>query len=146
MGSPDPIAQLLGLADTAARGEPPDPSAAAWFARGVRRFLDGEPLETALGLSGEGWPARTRRAYAVRDEALRRAHAALGGDASDLARAVRRFEGAAWPRWRELTAPPSHASPVQRELFSAFAAGRPVPSSPRHLRRILRADTRPPSQ
>jgi hypothetical protein len=138
-GTDDAVALLLSLASSAARGEPAAPDVGDWIADATKRYLNGEgDLDGLLGLRGErgAWSAATRHAYRVRNAALRRAAELVRNDMARLAEAVRRFEGQQWACWRDLPEPPARADALQRALFDAFAAGAPVPSSARQLRRI----------
>ena len=121
------IAAWLALVERLARGELPSPEQRRWVVQGTRRWLDGCPLEQALGLRP------TRR---DRDEALRTAAGLLGNDPRRLAAEISRFDRV-WPRWSGLPEAPAQASQVQRCLYLAYGAGA-VPRSTRHLRRIIR--------
>lgn len=135
----DSIASLLAVADACARGVTVSPPAARWLVAGVRRSLrGGTTLDRAMGLSGAGLRAATRHALDARNASLRRAAELVGGPEA-LARELARFEAAAWPRWRHLGGPPPAASPLQAELWRAFAAGARVPGSSRQIRRIIGA-------
>jgi hypothetical protein len=142
MGAPreptaDPIAALLALGDALARGQAPGPVVAAWVIGAIKVYLNGGgPLDRALGLAGQGWKGSTVHRYRERNGRLRAAATLLNDDVHALALALRRFESAPWPRWRSMATPPESATPVQHQLFNVFAAGAPVPSSARQLRRI----------
>lgn len=93
-------------------------------------WLNGADLEQALHLKPSA------RDYSARNEALRAAGLELDNDAHELAARIRRFERT-WPRWKHLDRPPAGADAVDVELFRAFSTGRKIPSSPKHLSRIL---------
>jgi hypothetical protein len=102
------------------------------------RLLLGE----ALGLDGM---ARARLLRARRDHHLRQAAARLLPDgrpfacACRLAPELRRFEAIVWPRLRHLPAPPAGASELRAHLWHVLHIGLEVPTSERHLHRILTA-------
>ena len=134
----DPVSYLLHLADAAVAGRPVAVPVAAWLVAGVRAYLDaGGTLDGCLGLRRPGWSAPTVHRRRERDRHLRSAFGLVGGDLCALARALGRFEAAQWPRWRHLGSPPETATELQRALFAACETGAPVPSSGRHLRRIV---------
>ena len=118
----DRAGHLIALADAIQRGEPPAPEVRDWLTRGVRGWLAGVPIEQALGLRADV------ASFHRRDEALRAAGHLLGDDPAALSESIRRFQSA---RTREPTK-------VDRHLDEALQAGRPLPTSPKHLRRILR--------
>lgn len=126
-GAPAWVASAPDLARRAAVGDFDD-EVLAWLAAGFRRHVvDGEPVEAALRLDRA---SRTR----ARDAALRRAAAmlTLGGDdawpvAGRLAKAVARQE--------RLRSGPT--TPLEDALAQAFAADVGVPSTQRHLYRII---------
>lgn len=120
------VASAPELARRAALGDFDD-QVLAWLTAGFRRHVDGEPIEAALRLDRA---SRTR----ARDDALRRAAAmlALGSDdawpiAGRLAQAV--------ARQGRLRSGPT--TPLEDALAQAFAAGVGVPSTQRHLYRII---------
>jgi len=134
----DPVSYLLHLADAAVAGRPVAVPVAAWLVAGVRAYLDaGGTLDGCLGLRRPGWSAPTVHRRRERDRHLRSAFGLVGGDLCALARALGRFESGPWLRWRGMDRPPPSASPVQVELFAAFASGAPIPQSARQLRRIV---------
>lgn len=100
----------------------------AWLESGGRR-----PLDVFLGLRGRGVRSlETRAAERNRDEALGAALACTGS-ASELAEAIRRFRRK-WERVQDRTEPPQDLSDLERHLWRAFRAGRPVPMDEGHLR------------
>jgi hypothetical protein len=127
----DGPAALIALADHLQRGELPPAPIREHITRAVRACLNGTEIERALHLRPAG------NEYAIRDAALAEAGTCLGGDKYALAKEVGRFEARTWPRWRHRTAPPSEAGDLDRHLFTAFRAGRKVPTSPKQLGRIL---------
>ncbi len=143
------VEALLSLAEHAQTGRPVPADVAAWFASAVARWLtEGEPLPSALGITGAPSDPSARLAYlrAVRDRHLCGAHGLVEGTtpwarSKALAAAIRRFEADAWPRLRHQDAPPPGCSELRRRLFLAFATGAPVPSSARQVHRVV---TSPP--
>ena len=109
-----------------------------WLADGLRRYLAGEGrLDELLEVTR---PDRAEFADAVRMSALRRAARCVDGStrwqrAVSLAHEIRRFETAAWPRVREKNSL-TDGSALRLALFEARRLG-PLPSSPRHLYRLL---------
>ena len=121
------------------------PDSARALHEAVTRVLAGEAdsLDRALGIKAAGQlhPA-TRRARAERDAALRRAFEHVTGPSRRsrilaLGQAIQRFEAVTLPRNRWRTFPPDSFTPLQVELFHAFATGQPVPSGRSRLQEIL---------
>lgn len=123
------------------------PDCGRWLSRGLQLYIQGEPLERALGLntaSAQG--ARACYRLLQRDRHLRRAAALLTGAnpaAAQLGDAIAKFSTRVWPRWKTFTEPPPDASALYRELFHAsrWADGR-LPCSTRQIRRILATSCR----
>lgn len=141
----DTLNHLGELADAEQPGDL-SPACWRWLKGGCNGFLDGEPMERALGLNvafAQG--ARAGYRLARRNRHLRRAAALIdGGSPGECARklgdAVSRFSTRVWPRWRTLDTPPAEASGLYRELFQAMRAGNGrLPVSAKQLARILDA-------
>ena len=145
----NPAARLAEFAAAIKAGAEPDAETLRYLATGVVRYLDGEPLEDALALTGAPGTETPRTCYrrAMRNAYLRAASAELPPGAANparlLATAVRHFESVLWPRWRRLDAPPARASILDRHLFAARHYGE-LPRTERRLRAICRAENNPP--
>lgn len=114
-----PDLALIALATALRSGEKPADAITEWFCRSVQTWLDGTPIEQALGV-------RKTSEYARRDAALRRAARHCQNSPTLLAEAIQRHQ-----RRRALN------TPLDLALRDAFAAGRKIPSSARQLQRIL---------
>lgn len=142
----DPVDHLSRLIQWLEEGGDLPTETALWLREGLRRYVDTpQTLDVALALSrGPKRSARFRYRMALRDAALRRAAALvilpsdrnhLQARAEALAIEVQRFSRS-WPRLRKTGIDPQW-SQLRRQLFEAFSACPVVPTSPRHLLRIL---------
>lgn len=120
----DPSVALIALASALSAGELPQPEIRCWFARAVKAWLNGVPIDQALQV-------RREASFARRDRALCEAAALVGNDPARLAQEVRRH-----PHRRRT------GSALEHHLDVAFGAGRSVPESIKQLRRIIRDGTR----
>ncbi len=112
------------------------------FAAALRAVIAGGgtiSLDEAFGVTPQPGQRRwvTEARLARRDHFLRKAAAAAGAKAPELAKMVAAYASRAWPRDRQ--APPSYEEPARAYLYRAFAEvdGR-VPASTKQLRRILK--------
>ena len=124
----------IELAHRAATGDL-SPEVVAWMAEGMRRHLDGDDLEHALGLDRA---ARLRQ----RNRALRAAAELLDQDdgawrcAKRLADAIRRYESRIKPLLKRN--PHMALPPLDAALRQAFDAGERVPSTERNLYELIK--------
>lgn len=126
-------ANLIQLADIAKSGSPLPENLARWLADGIERHLQGEPLESCLGL-------HRHATLKLRNTALSDAWAMIDAPtgwakACTLAAAVKRFR-ANWPRLRNQDT--GSLAPMQAALYRAFASGQKVPVTPRQLWNLLK--------
>lgn len=132
----DPVG-MLGEIVSMARKHAPEP-ARTWFTTaGENFFRSAARLDECLGLAArptERKPLTVAR-YQMRNEALRAA-LALCGDAEALLDEINRFEAVDWPLLQSVKKPPRGASPIQRNLFAAFAVGLPIPRTARRIEQI----------
>jgi len=123
------------------------PEAAAWFSRGVERYLlRAGTLDECLQLNGGPGIRKALTDYLKnkRDYHLRKAWEALDTPGPwtrsvELSKAVKRFKGTAWPRLCAVDELPESASDLRRHLWAAFKTGLPVPVSPSQLDDICSA-------
>lgn len=126
-------ANLIELADIAKSGSPLPDNLARWLADGIARHLQGEPLESCLGLNRHA-TLKLRNA-ALYDAWLMLDEPNDWAKARALAGAIKRFR-AAWP---SLAKRRSHSfSPLEEALHRAFASGQKIPSTPRQLWNLLK--------
>jgi hypothetical protein len=116
----DPAAALVSLATCLHRRELPPDAVCEQTVRAIHAWLNGCPLERAFQLR----PAAA--SYSERNRALREAAALLDNDAARLAAEIARQE-----RRRTDT-------PVSLAIARAAATGRKLPTSVKHLTRIIR--------
>ena len=127
------------MAQQAARhlaGDDIPPEVRAWLARGLSRYLKGEPLDRALGLTDSD---RKRE----RNAALCRAAQAMDPDhelgdwcrAGRLEQGLRRFEASTWPRVRHTDG--ASLGPYHRALFDVLQSGAPPVRSQRRIHDLL---------
>lgn len=133
---------LVNLASDLAEGRRPSPDAAALLASGIRRWLEGEPLELSLGLRGNVGIdcARTLLKRRERNHHLRQAASLCPGESAwkkslALSSEISTFLSRIWPQWKDRPTPPANASALRTELFHAARAGR-LPESPSQLHDI----------
>jgi hypothetical protein len=119
----DAAAAMLATQSCMHNGELPPEAVREWFVRACNAWLNGVPLEQAFQLR----PAAA--SFAIRDNWLRIAACHCDNDARSLAQEISRH-----PRRRA-----SKDSPLHTALDAAQAAGRRLPASAKHLRRILKA-------
>lgn len=134
----DPVHRLTALCAALEAGHAVPPEVGRWLLDGIDRHVEGQRLDTALGLRAPGvetvqarWE-RARRNVAIRDAC------ALAGGYRELAQAMRRFRSGRWQHWQDLPAPPDgKATPMDEALHQVFrlASGDP-PTSVKQLRRI----------
>lgn len=131
-----------------------------WLLSGIDAHVQrGEPLERALGLARRGQRKANRTAAnAQRDSWVCRAAIILGlkNDLSNiwevarkLSAEIARYETRVWPRCKTSAAPDGSAVDIRVCIAMAFHyggsvdAGNPVPSSARHIVRILKSNPLP---
>lgn len=113
-----------------------------WLQDGLTRFLNGAPLDGALGMKPGAGQTAVGRQYllAIRNHYLHVAwllcHGTPWQRSMELARHVARFSCRAWPRVCDREVPPLHFGEIDRALFAAFTAGE-VPASAKRLGQIV---------
>ena len=123
-----------------------------WLAAGLQTFLRGTaPLDQALT---KAWSdaCRSRRDDALRDYGDRYCHdPVLSRQAARLAIEIERYERSAWRHDRHRAEMPSYRDTPNEKIFLAFTENaaitpaRSMPSSPKHLMKILGCHgSRPP--
>ena len=143
----NPAAELVELATCLSEGRQPPPHAAARFANAVNRWImEGDSLESALGLSGARGQDSARTLYRRRrrDRFLRLAYGEIEGPSPwqrclQLAREIDAFTARVWPVWRQSQTPPPGASRLRTCLFEAARAWE-LPTTPRRLHDICTWD------
>lgn len=149
-----PLQHLQRLRASLATGCCLEEAERRWLVGSLEEVIRGESksLDRALGLSGPGIRSLRRiENTATRNAGLARAWSLMptGYSLSDFADSIQKFSLRKWPIWRKFEFAPSHATDVEAALHAAFhaafAADLDVPTSPKHLGRILDTmDMNPP--